>query len=732
MDSRKMTHEEFTRGVEELLFPLGDTDQISFEDLFDLEDIQKLQDDFAKATNVASLITGPDGIPITRPSGFTRLCEDIIRKSEKGLANCYDSDKEIGQLNENGATVKKCKSCGLWDGGARISVGGRHIANWLIGQVRDENVPETEVLEYADEIGVDKEEMLAAYRQVPVMSNEQFQHVANMLYSLARQISKTAHQQLLQIQYIEQYRQLHDVLRESEETLRRITSSAQDAIVMMDERGQVTFWNEAAETIFGYNSDEIIGRNLHSCLAPQKFEKRYQTALASFKETGEGRNLNKTQELTALKKNGQSFPIELSLSSVDVRGKKHAIGIIRDITSRKAAEAAEREMAETLKHSQKMAAIGTLAGGIAHDFNNILSAILGFTELLELQAEPGSKSEKYLHNISDAGMRAKKLIKQILAFSRQVKKDVQPVLVRSIVQEVVNLLRPSVPTNIEIQENAASEAMVLGDPSQIHQIVMNLCTNAFHAMRSDGGVLRVELTEKEHDPDISGELLSLPAGRYVQLVVSDTGHGIAGSVIDQIFDPFFTTKEPGEGTGMGLSVVHGIVNSCNGTIYVKSEEGGGTSFIVLLPEVEARSLPKKDSPDVPDRGSEKIMVIDDENAIVEILRQMLGSLGYNVTATTNPYEALEMFSAHPDQFDLIVSDLTMPQLTGDRLAKEMLAVRSDIPVVVCTGFNSALTEDRAREIGIRKVLLKPVTRKQMTQAIREVLDEKDHGEGATP
>jgi len=729
MDKKKKTEEELVSEGDELLFPLTDAGDISFEDLFDIEYIQRLQDDFAKATNVASIITRVDGSPITKPSNFTRFCAEIVRKTEKGFANCCASDRAIGCFNPNGPSVQLCQSGGLLDAGTRIAVGGQHIANWMIGQVRDENRREADITAYAEEIGADGKELLAAYQEVPVMSHAQFSCVADMLFSLSQQLSKSAHQQLLQIRYIEKYRSLHDELLESEETLRQITSSAQDAIIMMDELGKVSFWNEAAEKIFGYSRDEILGQDLHSCLAPDAFMPRYAFALKTFRSTGYGRNLSKTQELTGVRKDGTVFPLELSLSAVIMHGKQHAIGIIRDITARKEAEAAEKKMAETLKHSQKMAAIGTLAGGIAHDFNNILSAILGFTELLEIQIDPESKAAKYINNITDAGMRAKTLVQQILAFSRQVKKDVQPVHVRAIIQEVLSLLRASLPTNIEIKVNAASDSLVMGDPSQIHQIIMNLCTNAAHAMRENGGTIDVSLCDMVHDPDQSGQFLSLSHGVYLKLVVADSGHGITPEIMERIFDPFFTTKDPGEGTGMGLSVVHGIVNSCNGNISVESEIGRGTTFTILLPVAEASVLPSKKAKSESVQGTGHILVVDDEEAIVEIITQMLGNCGYEVSATTSPEEALLRFAKNPEMFDLVLSDLTMPQLTGDKLAKEVMAIRPDIPVIICTGYNSALDEKKAQELGIKNVLLKPLTRKQLTENVRDVLRETRLGVG---
>ena len=685
MDKGKMTDEEFTRSVDVLLRPLSDTDQIDFEDLFDLEAIQRLQDDFAKATNVASIITRVDGTPVTRPSNFSRLCNDIIRKTEKGSLDCCESERAVSGLNDEGPAVRLCINGGLWDAGAGIAVGGRHIANWLVGQVRNLDHEEESIQAYAREIGIDEHEMLDAYREVPAMSREQFQCVANMLFSLARQLSNLANKNVLQNQYIEKYRQLHQELKEREETMRRITSSAQDAIVMMDENGCISFWNESAESIFGYTQDEILGKNLHACLAPRQFENRYQPALAVFKLSGTGSNLNRVQELCAIKKDGSIFPVELSLSALEAGGKWHAIGIIRDITSRVNAEKAEREMAETLKHSQKMAAIGTLAGGIAHDFNNILSAILGFADLLTYTVEPETKAAQFVNNITEAGTRAKNLVEQILAFSRQVENDVQPVSVKMICREVLNLIEASVPANIRIGQEIESDSSVMGDPAQVHQVVVNLCTNAVQAVEEGSGVVEVKVRDVDHDPDNSGRFLALSPGRYIELVVSDNGCGIAPDVLERIFEPFFTTRKPGKGTGMGLAVVHGIVKRCNGGIHVESEQGKGSVFTVLLPaiaEISPAEAAKEDSPGVTSAiGTERLLIVDDEKAIIEILSQTLSQAGYQITAATDPQEALDIFSQQPADFDLVITDLTMPQLTGDRLAQNMLAIRPDMPFI---------------------------------------------------
>jgi len=377
------------------------------------------------------------------------------------------------------------------------------------------------------------------------------------------------------------------------------------------------------------------------------------------------------------------------------------------------------------RHAQKMEALGTLAGGIAHDFNNILFPIIGYTELVMDDTAEGSSMYRNLEQILKAAFRAKDLVSQILAFSRRGETERKPVNIRMIVKEVLKLLRATLPSTIEIQQDTGSMCReVLGDPTQIHQVMMNLCTNAYHAMREKGGILSIRVREAEISRNGSVFLPSVPYGDYVKISVSDTGHGMTEDIREHIFDPYFTTKEPGEGTGLGLSVVHGIVRSHNGHIAVQSRPGRGTTFDILLPVVEKiPESPRAEDTETVPGGNEKILLVDDEPQIVQMEKQMLERLGYQVTEVSESSAALKLFQNAPDSFDLVITDMTMPGMTGIELSREMMRIRPDIPVILCTGFSELVTREKALEHGIREYIMKPVLKGEMAKNIRRVLEE---------
>jgi nitrogen-specific signal transduction histidine kinase/CheY-like chemotaxis protein len=375
-----------------------------------------------------------------------------------------------------------------------------------------------------------------------------------------------------------------------------------------------------------------------------------------------------------------------------------------------------------LQQVMKLQAIGTLAGGIAHDFNNILAALIGYAELLKFSLPRDSQELDNADQILKAGNRAKELVQQILTFSRQTEKEFVPVSISMIVKEVAKLLRSTLPTTIEIRHNIQSDSLVMGDPTQIHQILMNLCTNAGHAMREKGGLLSIELENLELEENLVSDHITLDPGTYVTLRVTDTGHGIPAEYRDRIFDPFFTTKEQGEGTGMGLSVVHGIVKSYKGAIYAYSDVGKGTSFKIFLPAIEKRiESEQRVIEDIP-KGSEHILLVDDESVLLEMGTSQLETLGYKVTSRSNGREALKLFETKPDCFDLVVTDMTMPKMTGDELASALKKIRPAIPIILCTGFSTKLTSDNAHQFDIDALLMKPVILREMASIIRSVLD----------
>ncbi len=398
-------------------------------------------------------------------------------------------------------------------------------------------------------------------------------------------------------------------------------------------------------------------------------------------------------------------------------------GANQDITERKAVEKEKEILERQLQQTQKMEAIGTLAGGIAHDFNNILTPIMVQTELAILAIAPDHPAQGSLKEVLKAAHRAKKLVGQIVAFSRQSEHKTVPLDIIPIVKEALQLIRSSIPTTIDIQQQIKIDsAAVEGDSTQIHQLVLNLCANAAHAMRENGGILHVSVEGADIDSEAESERLGLEPGQYVRVSISDTGHGIKPSALYRIFEPFYTTKVRGEGTGMGLAVVHGIVKSYGGTILVDSQPGQGTRFEVFLPRTKKKVVRKSEKPSGLPSGNERVLLVDDEKPMVDAVRSMLNHLGYEVVAKTSSVEALECFRAHPENFDIVITDMTMPNMTGRELATGIISIRPDIPVILCTGFSDQINADMARQIGVREFVMKPIIMKEMAETIRDVLD----------
>jgi len=399
-----------------------------------------------------------------------------------------------------------------------------------------------------------------------------------------------------------------------------------------------------------------------------------------------------------------------------VDGRMVRIQIATDISELKHLES-------QLLQSQKLEAIGNLAGGIAHDFNNILSAVIGYAELSIADIAHGSALEKNLKEILRAGVRAKDLVKHILTFARRSDEELKPVKVSSVAIEVLKLLRSTLPTSIAISAQVNSNSLVMADPTQIHQIFMNLCTNAAHAMEVSGGTLTVSLSDVTWTAKDNEPTLDLVPGPYLKLMIADTGVGIPETHLDSIFEPYFTTKSQGEGTGLGLSVVHGIVKGYDGEIRVESKADQGTAFTIFLPVTGSTS---SDEPHLSldlAKGHERVLFVDDELPICEMGEQVLTRLGYQVTARTSSVEALALFQAKPDEFDIVITDMTMPNLTGDKLAAALIQVRPNIPIVLCTGYSRVISEEKAAAIGIKAFAMKPLTIEDLSKTIRKVLDQ---------
>ncbi len=396
----------------------------------------------------------------------------------------------------------------------------------------------------------------------------------------------------------------------------------------------------------------------------------------------------------------------------------------QEILERQRSEDERRRLETQLQLSQKMEAIGTLAGGIAHDFNNILFPIIGYTELAMEDIDSEKITYTNLQEVLKAAERARDLVQQILTFSRQGERKRTPVRIQAVVKETLRLLRSTFPSTIQLRTAIRDDCgPVFADATQVQQVVMNLGTNAYHAMREQGGTLSVALEMFDIHSPLEGQAKGLVEGKYVVLDVSDTGPGIDESHLDRIFDPFFTTKAPGEGTGMGLAVVHGIVKRYGGQVAVETKPGEGTRFRVFFPMVDAEvGREEENGPTTLPHGSERILIVDDEAPVLDTVQQMLESLGYHVTPRSDSLTALETFRERPQEFDLVITDMTMPNMTGASLARNLMDIRPGLPIILCTGFSEIINEDKAKALGVKEYLQKPVAKREMAMKVRRALD----------
>ncbi|MBN2397061.1 MAG: PAS domain S-box protein [Deltaproteobacteria bacterium] len=505
-------------------------------------------------------------------------------------------------------------------------------------------------------------------------------------------------------------------LGETKAFLEMTLASLADAVFVVDPGTRtITSCNPAVESVFGYRPEEVIGRStefLH--LNREMYEEFGKRLFHALDAGGVFRTAYRMR-----RKDGTVFHTENTVTEMmdDSGERTGVVSVVRDVTH-------EVRLEQELRRSQKMEALGTLAGGIAHDFNNILMPITLNTELALRGAGEPDEALENLRYVLEAAQRGRDLVRQIITFSRRKEQKREPVEIAPVIREALALLKASLPATVEIRGNIDDQphAVVLADPTQIHQVLVNLCTNAGHAMRKSGGVLEVSLAGVEVDGHAASQHADLHAGPYVRLTVSDTGEGMDREIMERIFEPFFTTKERGEGTGMGLAVVHGIVQNHGGAITVYSEAGKGTTFNVFFPRMEGAGERGRTSPlDVP-TGEERILLVDDEEPVLRSQRVMLESLGYKVTAVAKSDEALKLFRARPADFDLVITDQTMPDMTGSELSRKLIRIRSDIPIVMCTGFSEAVDEEKARAGGIREFVMKPFTTGEMAETIRRVLD----------
>ncbi|MBI4182742.1 MAG: PAS domain S-box protein [Proteobacteria bacterium] len=542
-------------------------------------------------------------------------------------------------------------------------------------------------------------------------------------------------------------------LRESERRLRAVTETAVDAILTTDEVGTVLTWNRGAASIFGLAARKAIGRPLAALVSEAGAGEAGGGGLTGLQRLlGDRAFHGRTVELTLRNKSGASLPVEVSLSGWNAQGERHYTFIVRDLTERKRAEEERAALTAQFHRAQKMEAIGTLAGGIAHDFNNVLGIILGYADIARLDAPAGSRLAEYLDHVVAAGERARLLVQQILAFSRSYERDFRPVHVETLLKETLALLRATLPTTVELSRDIPARLPpALADPGEIHQVLMNVVVNAYQAIGDRPGRVGVSARERMIDGGCAASLVSeqklrrgrmfrvvseadgeggsawvglLEPGRHVAITVEDDGAGMDYATLERIFEPFFTTKAAGRGTGLGLPAAEGIVMRHDGAIRVKTQKGVGTIFTIFLPVHDEEGAPAPAPIPAGEAlvGRERILVVDDEPLLARLAEQSLGRLGYRVEAMTSPLAALDAFRADPSGWDAVVTDQTMPQMTGADLTRELLALRRDLPVVICTGYSERIDRANLAALGVRALVMKPVGANNIAKIIREIFD----------
>jgi two-component system cell cycle sensor histidine kinase/response regulator CckA len=546
-------------------------------------------------------------------------------------------------------------------------------------------------------------------RDVEVYSGPIKVHGRELLYSIVHDITAR--------------KKAEEALKESEEKFRYISEQSLLAIQIIQD-DVFKYVNQASADISGYSVDELMGwkpGEFGKLIHPDDREFVMDQALK--KQKGE-KNIFSHYQFRSITKTGETKWLEVYSRTIPYNGKFADLGTLIDITEKKKAEEEKAALESQLLQAQKMESIGTLTGGIAHDFNNLLSIILGNTEIAMEDAPEWHPAKHNLNEIRTACLRARDVVKQLLSFSRKIDPKQEPVKLVQITKDTLKFLRATIPTDIEIRQNIPEDIndTIFADCTQINQVMINLFTNAAHAMENTGGVITIGIENIYLDQNSADVYPDLSPGNYVKITVSDTGSGIGAEIKDRIFDPYFTTKEVGKGTGIGLSVVHGIVKSHNGAISVDSEPGKGTIFSIYFPLAGEEAVTETETEEELPTGSEKILLVDDEESIINIERQRLERLGYKVKARTDPRKALELFRSDPDQFDLVITDMTMPHITGDNLLKEILNIRPDIPTILCTGFSERIDEEKAKEIGVRRYIQKPFDKYNLSILVRQVLD----------
>lgn len=629
-----------------------------------------------------------------------RRAEEALRESESKFRRLFELSIDAIFIHQEGRLIdvnnKACEMLGY----SRDQLLQMSIGDWVPEHLKEASRKRVDVAKRGGSINFESQWIRADGSTIDVdVSSSIVDREKRIIQGIARDITDR--------------KNAERALMESERRFRELSEMLPEAVFETDTNMNLTYVNQQAFFLFRYTKEDFEkGLKALEMIVPEDRKRAEENVAKRFQGIESSAN-----EYHGLRKDGTTFPILLHASPIIQQKAFCGLrGIIIDITQRKGLEA-------KLQQAQKMESIGNLAGGIAHDFNNILSSIIGFAELALDDVEKKSPLEDSLLEIYAAGKRARDLVKQILAFARQSEEKRKPIRVDVIAKEVLKLIRSTIPTTIEINQKIESQSLIMGNATQVNQLFMNLCTNAAHAMEDSGGALGVSLKDVTVDPTVMKTEVGFKPGKYIEIKISDTGVGIPENVINHIFLPYFTTKPPGEGTGMGLAVVQGIIEIYGGKITVESKVGKGSTFAIYIPVTRMRNYNQPYKDERLPSGKERILLVEDELPIAKMESQILKRLGYHVTVRTSSVEAFELFRSRPDDFDLAITDMTMPNMTGDQLAAELMQIKPNLPVILCTGYSKKISDEKASAIGIKAFTYKPIVRAELAKIIRKVLDE---------
>ncbi len=709
--------------LQALLDPEGDIGSVQLSDVVDAPVLQSMMEDFHRLTGMGIGILDTEGRVLVGV-GWQDICTKFHRCHPETLRNCHESDVELSSGTPAGEVKAYLCKNGLWDLMTPIDIGGHHVGNVCLGQFfyDDETLDYQYFRRQAQKYDFNEDDYLAALDRVPRWSRDKVTAAMAFYTGLSRLISTLSHNSLKLSRALAEKDAALNTLNENRAFQISLLENIPIPVFSKDTGGNYLVCNSSYNKFFGKTAEQVHGADTFA-VHPRELAQFYHDKDDELFRTGQDQVYEtQLQNSQGELRDGIVHKALLTDSQGITTG---LVGAILDITERNKAEKEKKRLESQLLQAQKMEAIGTLAGGIAHDFNNILGAILGYAEMALEDCPTDSTTTHDLQQILQAGHRAKELVKQILAFSHQAEVEKIPLHPASIIKETVKLLRATLPTTITILPTIDPDtAQILADPIQLHQLTMNLCTNAYHAMEESGGTLTISLGNITSQADETNGNNAEISRKLVQLSIKDTGTGIPQQLRQKIFEPYFTTKEIGKGTGMGLAIVHGIVTSYGGTITCDSHPGKGTTFQITLPalteeETLASAGIARQQPIPP--GAESILFVDDEEILVEMTQIILERLGYRVTVRTSSLEALATFQNQPDAYDLVITDQTMPGMTGLDLGRRLLQIRPDLPIILCTGYSSLITEEKATMSGIKGFALKPLTKHVIATLIRKVL-----------